>query len=92
MTTTQTEIEAVELTNLLPYEDDFDPSARAHIVDNLANAEQYGAGLTATDVVDMARLAGTEVIALCGYRWVPRRNPLHHDTCEKCLAIWKGMK
>lgn len=92
MTTTQTEIEAVEIEELFPFEDDFDPAARAHIVDNLTNAEVYGSGLSATDIVEMARLAGTEVVALCGYKWVPKRNPLNHSTCEKCMAIWKGMK
>lgn len=91
MTTTQTEIEAVTTEDLFPFEDDFDPDALAHIVDNLANAEVYGNGLTATDVVEMARLAGTEVIALCGYKWVPKRNPLNHDTCQKCVDIWTRM-
>jgi len=95
MTTTQTEIQPVMVEDAFPYEDDHDPHARAHIVDFLGNKkldELYAAAKNATEVVEIARVCGIEVLAICGYRWVPKRNPTNHETCAKCLAIWKGMK
>lgn len=93
MTTTQTEIEQVVLEELFPYEDDGDPNARAHIVDFLSNREKFNMPYgTAKDLVDTARMLDQTIIALCGYEWVPKRNPMNHETCEKCLAIWKGLK
>lgn len=27
---------------------------------------------------------GTEITALCGYRWVPRRDPQRYPLCQPC--------
>lgn len=39
-----------------------------------------------------ARVNGTAVTALCGYVWVPSRNPENHPVCQKCLEIFEFAK
>lgn len=38
-------------------------------------------------IVMEARVMGTPVTALCGYTWVPSRNPEHHPVCQKCVKF-----
>jgi hypothetical protein len=95
MTTTHTEIESVTIEEAFPYVEDGDPNAKAHIVDYLGNIrmnEIFGVCVTASEIVQTARMLGLEVLALCGHTWVPVRNPDDKDTCEKCLTIWKMMR
>ena len=33
-----------------------------------------------------ARIEGLEVEALCGYRWVPERDPEKYSVCEACVG------
>lgn len=42
---------------------------------------------TGQDLVDLARLGGFEVVAACGHRWVPSRDPKRYPVCEPCLDI-----
>ena len=37
--------------------------------------------------VTMAMINGTPVTALCGFTWVPSRDPGKHPLCEACKAI-----
>lgn len=39
-----------------------------------------------------ARVYGTPLTALCGYVWVPSRNPENHPLCEKCAEIFAFAK
>lgn len=39
-----------------------------------------------------ARVNGTPVTALCGYVWVPSRDPQKHPVCQKCLEIFEFAK
>lgn len=34
-----------------------------------------------------AYVLGTEITALCGYRWVPSRSPRGLPVCETCKAL-----
>jgi rubrerythrin len=36
-----------------------------------------------------AYVEGTAITALCGYTWVPSRNPENHPLCQKCKEIWE---
>ncbi len=38
-----------------------------------------------------ARINGFEVEALCGYRWIPQRDPKSLPLCSKCLEIYQGV-
>lgn len=92
MTVINTPVEAdapTILEDLMPYDDSADPNARTHIVNWDMNAHIHNGNLSMTsqDIVDSARMLGLEVIALCGYRWVPRRNPDKYDACEACMKI-----
>lgn len=72
---------------IIPYEDSDDPNRRTHIVSPPENPEFDGPGVTAQDVVDAARMLGAEVVALCGYKFVPVLDPKKYDSCEPCFKI-----
>lgn len=61
-----------------------DPGKATHIV-----FVPEGSQTTAHAMVLEARINGTEVEALCGYRWVPHRNPKDYPVCQKCLDIYQ---
>lgn len=77
--------------DLVPYEK-IDPRAeyKVHIV-NPPDNPHISRGfpdMEASEVVRIARAMGWEVVALCGYRFVPKHNPDEiNDVCEKCLAV-----
>lgn len=55
-----------------------DAERRAHIVWDDDNAHA---------VVTEARVLGLEVEALCGYRWIPQRDPERFPLCETCAEL-----
>lgn len=57
-----------------------EPTA-AHIV-------KVGPGENAAAVVLEARVMGTPVEALCGFVWVPSRDPRQLPVCEECKSIY----
>lgn len=42
---------------------------------------------TADAKIMEARVMGTPITALCGYTWIPSRDPQRHPVCEKCLEL-----
>ncbi|RHA38724.1 DUF3039 domain-containing protein [Cellulomonas rhizosphaerae] len=74
--------------DLAPLEHSDDPNLRAHIVrpiDNGVPNGPKGEGVTAQDVIDLARLNGTEVVALCGHRFVPKHSTVALTACGTCF-------
>ena len=57
-----------------------DPGKYSHIVKGKP-------GQTAAATVTEALIFGTEVEALCGYRWVPSKDPKKYPVCPKCKEI-----
>lgn len=57
-----------------------DPDGVAHIVWPKGQAR-----------VTEARIMGTEVEALCGYRWVPYRDAAGMPVCRACRRIYEQM-
>lgn len=55
---------------------------RTHIV-----MRENGDPRPAHAIVTEAMIEGKEVVALCGYRWIPFRDPQKHPLCEDCLRI-----
>jgi Protein of unknown function (DUF3039) len=49
-------------------------------------------GQTATAVVLQARIEGTPLTALCGYVFVPQRDPKSLPVCPKCKEIYDLMR
>lgn len=45
-------------------------------------------GENAAAVVLEARIMGTPVEALCGFVWVPSRDPKQLPVCEKCKSVY----
>lgn len=75
---------------IIPYEESNDPNLRAHIVnpaDNIDFQLQYGRVEDAQELVNLARMIGVEITALCGYKFVPKHNPDKADACEACIRI-----
>lgn len=73
--------------DIVPFEESKNPEAKAHIVSPPENPHLDGPGITAKDIVELARLKGVPVKALCGYKWIPRHNPENHEACERCFEI-----
>ncbi len=62
----------------------------AHVIapsDNKTICYVLGNGpeLTASDIVTYARIHRIFVIALCGYKFIPKHNPEKYDACEACI-------
>lgn len=55
-----------------------DPNEMAHIV-------------YPKEKVTEAYVLGNPVTALCGFTWVPSKDPQNKPVCQKCLDIWKQM-
>lgn len=62
-----------------------DSAHRAHIVKRPDNNTGASAWITE------ARVMGMEVEALCGYRWIPARDPEKYPVCETCKDILSNM-
>lgn len=52
-----------------------------HIIDRGDNPK------SAEALVLEARINGTELIALCGHKWVPYRDPQKFPLCPKCKEM-----
>lgn len=59
-----------------------DFSRYAHIVKAPSGESVHAA-------VVRARVEGVPVEALCGWRWIPHRNPEGLDVCPVCLEIYE---
>lgn len=62
-------------------ETETDASKHAHIV-------KTDAGVSAAAAVLEARVLGTPVEALCGYKWVPSKDPQKLPVCPECRAVY----
>lgn len=54
-----------------------DPELVAHYISKAEHADAY--------------VFGTEVTALCGYRWVPSRDPEGRPICPECQEIYESL-
>lgn len=80
--------ENLTITSLIPYEDDGDvKNHRTHIVNPPMNMHIWEPGMDTREIVEIARMTDQFVVALCGYRWVPKRNPDKYDACSECMKI-----
>lgn len=59
-------------------QDTTDPGDCAHIVDQRDPANNIAAAV----------VEGREVTALCGYRWIPYREPQGRPVCEACVEAY----
>ena len=89
---TQTLDEELTITDVVPYEDEDDgKDHKTHIINPTANTHIWEPGMSSQDVVDIARATGQIITALCGYKFVPKRNPDKYDACQACIRIASEM-
>lgn len=82
------EIEQIIIKEIVEFDDsDVTPDTRTHFINPPMNKHLRRPGMTAKDIVDVARTLGVEIVALCGYRFIPKANPENLDTCEACMKI-----
>ena len=71
----------VDLDTITDEETETDEPTSAHIV-------KTGPGENAAAKVLEARIMGTPIEALCGFVWVPSKDPRQLPVCEKCKAVY----
>ena len=79
-----TDLETMPVIDLDPVTDEVtetDEPTAAHIV-------KTAPGENAAAKVLEARIMGTPIEALCGFVWVPSRDPKQLPVCEECKAVY----
>lgn len=90
--TTETSQETDIQEALFPFEEPADPFMnKAHIINPPRNRHIWQVGMTAKDVVELARITGTEIEALCGYRFIPKYDPDKLNICRRCIDLANRM-
>lgn len=84
-------IDTSSLEDLVVYEETDDPDTKAHIINPSMNLHIWQPGMSSQDIVNIARLRGVFVNALCGYRFIPRHDPDKHAACDPCLKAASDM-
>lgn len=88
MTTIAPETTEVYETDLIPYEDTDDGKEHmTHLINPVDNLHIWQPGMTAKDIVFIARTTGQWVFALCGFKFVPERDPQKYPACQACFDI-----
>ena len=71
----------IDLDTDLDRDTETDEPTAAHIV-------KVGPGENAAAKILEARITGTPVEALCGFVWVPSRDPKQLPVCEECKSVY----
>lgn len=90
MTTETTEITPIELEKEIAERPAHDEPPKRHVVNPAMNIDfqhKYGYCETPQDIVDIARVRGVAITALCGLKFIPGRNPAGLETCDICMDI-----
>ncbi len=74
------------IPNLTDPELDLDEPTESHIVGPIY--EDGGKVQGRTRIIE-AMINGTPITALCGFVWVPTKNPDNHPLCPRCESIAK---
>lgn len=69
------------------YDDNAPGDGFTHIVNPPMNLHVWEPGMSTQELVDMARSLEIPIKALCGYIWVPKRNPDKYPACPTCMKI-----
>lgn len=90
---THTTIESTDLEEILnPFEEDdgSDKDRKSHYVtpgDNVEFQNKYGPVKDPSELVSNARFHQAEIVAVCGYRFVPKYKPQVYPVCPECANI-----
>ena len=86
-------LETIDIEQALnPFETDdgSNKDRKAHYVspgDNVDFQRKYGAVESSQELMNNARFHQGEIVALCGYKWVPKFNPASYPVCGPCAEI-----
>jgi hypothetical protein len=75
----------VDLDTITDEETETDEPTSAHIV-------KAGPGENGAALVLEARIMGTPIEALCGFVWVPSKDPKQLPVCQQCKDIYEMYK
>lgn len=74
-------------------DDDVDTDAETQTGEpTSAHIVKAGPGENGAALVLEARIMGTPIEALCGFIWVPSKDPKQLPVCEKCKGIYEMYK
>lgn len=76
--------------DVLMYEQVYDQDMHdrfTHIVNPPNNLHIWREGMSAQDVVDIARINGWPIKMLCGFVLIPKFNPDKYPACPTCMDI-----
>ena len=71
----------IDLSPVLDRSDTDNPEEHKHIVN------QHLPGNSIADAI----IFGTEITALCGYRWIPTKDPDKYPLCQSCRLALEAM-
>lgn len=60
--------------------------------DNATHIVKTKGNENAAALVTEARIFGFPVEALCGYVWIPTKDPNNHPICQKCKDIYEAYR
>ena len=82
------ETRGVDTLEIIEYEDlDDGKEHKSHYVNEADNIHIWTPGMSAQDIIDVARLTGQWVFALCGFKFIPERDPQNYPVCSACADI-----
>lgn len=87
-TTTELQQDLTTMVDLVPFEEPtIGEKYFAHIVNPPRNPHIWAEGMSSQEMVDIARMTGQHLVALCGFVWVPKLNPDKFPICDACMTI-----
>lgn len=66
------------------------PSTRPEVDDGSGDHDRFAHYVRSGDL-DRAWLDGRPIVALCGKRWVPTRDPSRYPLCPSCAEIKQAL-
>lgn len=70
-----------------PFDENAPGDGNAHIVNPPMNLHIWQIGMSSQELVEKARNEEIPIKSLCGYVWVPKRNPDKYPACPTCIRI-----
>lgn len=84
----QTLDDVIVKPEIVPYDEtEENGDTRTHIVNPPHNIHIWEPGMSMQTTVDLARLREVPLVALCGYTFIPKKNPDKFPACEECVKI-----
>jgi len=69
---------------------DLDLGTDLTVEEVLGDTDEDRTHIVTRDELERSRRTGEAVIAFCGKKWVPRRNPDNYPLCPACVKVWEA--